>query len=455
MRDISQWMPKAEERVLCGVSGGLDSMVLLELLRTWCAAHGGSVAAAHYNHHLRPAAPRDERFVRDWCDRHGISFVSGGADVRGYAVREGLSIEEAARKLRYAFLRREAASRGNVRIYVAHHAGDNAETILWNLIRGTGPRGLSGMSHEQGGIVRPLLDVPRAELEAYARARRIPHVEDETNADPDAASRNLLRLEVMPLLRRLNAKAEEHLCAAGERVTALQAFAEAETRRRTDRAEVRTGYAAIPARTLSDAPPELRPLILLDLLERTGAGRKDVGSVHVRAALDLLDAGNGKRADLPHGVTASVRDGWFLLETRPALEERELFPGVPLRWGPYELTLTDHVAGDGIALRTARAGEPDTVSVRPCPAGARLTLPGSRGSRTVKRLCADRGVSLRDRDALPALYLGGQLAAVWRIGTDAAFVPNGPQCRFVRVREGGISSLWETTENFRKEAYNL
>ena len=431
MRDISEWMPKDGESVLCGVSGGVDSMVLLELLRAWHTAHGGGVTAAHYNHHLRPTASRDEAFVRDWCTQHGIPFVAGGGDVAGYAAREGLSTEEAARKLRYGFLRREAASR---RIYVAHHAGDNAETILWNLIRGTGLRGLSGMSHEQGGIVRPLLDVPRAEIEAYAAAHGIPHIEDETNHDPDAASRNLLRLEVMPLLKRLNPRAEEHLCAAGGRAALLHASAEAEARRHMARAEARTGFAAIPVRDLSATPPELRPLILLDLLERIGAGRKDFGAVHVRAALALLDA--GERVDLPRGVTASVRDGWFVLETRrTALGERVLIPGTPLRWGPYELTVLpgDRADGDGIAIRAT----PERVSVRPCPPGERLTVPGTPGSRTLKRLCVDRRISLRERDTLPAFYVGGRLAAVWRIGPDAAFVPDGPERLFLRVRRRG------------------
>ncbi|MBQ9521038.1 MAG: tRNA lysidine(34) synthetase TilS [Oscillospiraceae bacterium] len=509
MRDISEWLPDAGESVLCGVSGGVDSMVLLDLLRDWCAAHGGSVTAAHYNHHLRPTAYRDECFVRDWCAGHAIAFVSGGGDVQAYAVREGLSVEEAARKLRYDFLRREAGTR---RIYVAHHAGDNAETILWNLIRGTGLRGLSGMSHEQGGIVRPLLDVPRSEIEAYAAEHRIPHVEDETNADPDAASRNLLRLEVMPLLRRLNPRAEEHVCAAGGHAALLQASMEAQARRHMVRAETRTGFAAMPVRDLSDAPPELRPLILLDLFERTGAGRKDVGAAHLRAALNLLDNAPGKRVDLPHGVTASVRDGWLLLETRPvASGERTLIPNVPLRWGDYELTLEENVpleegidveiSGNSIqncptrrdappsphagrASRDCRQGKRDdftgnvglsaspaqrgrcrvaaeggtsehsltpmpekgettglflragndTVTVRPCPAGERLTLPGSNGSRTLKRLCADRRISLRERDTLPAFYVAGRLAAVWRIGTDAAFVPDTPACRFIRVK---------------------
>ena len=433
MRDISEWLPEAGETVLCGVSGGLDSMTLLDLLRTWSAAHGGKVIAAHYNHHLRPTADRDEIFVRDWCEKHDIPFVGGGGNVKEYAACEGLSIEEAARKLRYLFFRREASARGIAHIYVAHHAGDNAETILWNLIRGAGLRGLSGMAHERDGIIRPLLDVTRKEIEEYAAARNVPHVEDETNLDPDAASRNLLRLEVMPLLRRLNPKVEEHLRETARQSAALCAFAESAARRYAQRMEARDGFAAIPARDLRAAPPELRPLILLSMLDAFGVGRKDFGAVHLQAALRLLDG--GERVDLPHGVTASVRDGGLVLERRQAAEgERELPLGVPLRWGRYEITLTrDGGAcpdGGGIAIRAAGG----RVTVRPVAANERMTLQGANGARTLKRLCLDKRVPLAERDALPAFYVGGRLAAVWKIGVDAAFVPDGAERLFIRVR---------------------
>ena len=133
--------------------------------------------------------------------------------------REGLSLEEAARRLRYDFLRQEAEKLGqHIKIYTAHHADDNAETILFNLIRGTGVAGLTGMAYQQNGICRPLLDVTREELAAYAAARHIPHVEDTTNADPGAAARNFLRLEVMPRLRQINPRAVEHINDAGRRL---------------------------------------------------------------------------------------------------------------------------------------------------------------------------------------------------------------------------------------------
>ena len=160
-------LPRAGQRVLCAVSGGLDSMCLLHMLEAWCEERGGQAAAAHFNHRLRgAAADRDEEFVRETCARWGIPLSVGREDVGEYAKREGLSTEEAARNLRYAFLRRTAAERECERLYTAHHAGDNAETVLLNLIRGTGLTGLTGMDWERDGLCRPLLCVTREELEA-------------------------------------------------------------------------------------------------------------------------------------------------------------------------------------------------------------------------------------------------------------------------------------------------
>ena len=160
----------------CAVSGGLDSMCLLDLLDRWCRKRDGRVVAAHFNHRLRGAeADRDETFVRDWCAAHDIAFVSSSGDVRGLMEREGLSLEEAARRLRYDFLRQEAEKLGQyIKIYTAHHADDNAGDHSFQPDPG----------HRRGGPYRhglpakrhlpPLLDVTREELAAYAAARHIP-----------------------------------------------------------------------------------------------------------------------------------------------------------------------------------------------------------------------------------------------------------------------------------------
>lgn len=435
-------LPRRGEKVLCAVSGGLDSMCLLHMLDAWCKERGGQLAAAHFNHRLRGgAADRDEEFVRETCEQWGIPLTAGRGDVREYAKREGLSMEEAARVLRYGFLRHAAEDLECARLYTAHHAGDNAETVLLNLIRGTGLTGLAGMDWERDGLCRPLLNVTREELEAYAAWWDVPHVEDETNDDRSAAARNLLRLQVMPLLKELNPRAAEHIGQTAQRLREAERFLEAEAAARTACAEVQKGRVALSMDALAQAPAAVRPRMLLRLFDLLGVGRKDIGAVHLEALMDLTRRtawGKEGRLSLPHGVTARYCRRWLILETRPqTLTEVQLVPGRPLQWGDYTLTLLDRrPEGERIAFFwEGGPGESPAVTVGPCPAGGRLTLPGARGARSVKRLCLDRGISPEERDRLPAVYVGGRLAAVGRLGVDAAFASGGGSPWFIKIEE--------------------
>jgi len=357
----------------------------------------------------------------------------GRGNVRDFAKREGLSIEEAARKARYAFLRQAAETEGCSLICTAHHAGDNAETVLLNLIRGTGLKGLGGMEWRRGILCRPLLDVTRTELEDYAARWNVPHVEDETNADPEAASRNFLRLRVMPLLKELNPKAAEHVNRTAAQIQEIDRYLDEQARRAFVGLDTGPDWVSLPWESLQLAPPVLQPRLLLLLLDQLEAGRKDFGAVHFDAILRL---DNECSIDLPRGITARRERGRLFL-TRwkdlpgPAALER----GTPLAWGGYTLTLLDRrEGGGGIALRPPAQGEDGVLTVATAPPGGRLTLLGARGSRSVKRLCLDRGITLEERDRLPAIYMDGRLAAVWRLGVDTAFAPEGGgPCRFIKI----------------------
>ena len=431
-------------RVLCAVSGGLDSMCLLHYLDTWGRAHGLTPAAAHFHHRLREAADTDQRFVEDWCAARHIPCFTGSGDTRALAQAEGLSAEEAARKLRYAFLEGTARQEGFDAVLTAHHADDNAETMLLNLIRGTGLRGLAGIPQERDGILRPFLEISREDLAAYAAAHDLPHVEDETNTDPDAAARNLVRLQVMPLLRRLNPRAAEHMAQAAARLAEMDTGLSDLTERYLRAVRVQTDRVTISLANLAEVPEFLRPQVLLGLFDKLGVGRKDIGAVHLEALERLCAShGNDARISLPHGVTARLAASRLMLETlETPVSRAELVKNCPLCWGDYTLTLLDHREGPGLALRPGPEWE--HVSVAPCDPGDRLTLPGTRGGRTVKRLCLDRYISLSERDGLPALYLGDRLAAVWGLGVDTEFAPEGTPCRFIQIKK-------ETEENHHEK----
>ena len=232
----------------------------------------------------------------------------------------------------------------------------------------------------------------------------------------------------------------EHICAAARRLREADRSLEEDAAARTAHVEVQEGRVTLSVEELARAPEAVRPRMLLRLFDLLGVGRKDIGAVHLNAILDLTRRtawGKEGRLSLPHGVTARYCRRWLILETRPQrLTEVQLVPERPLRWGDYTLTLLDGPEeGDGVAFFwQGRPGERPVVTVGPCPPGERLTLPGARGSRSVKRLCLDRRISLEERDRLPAVYVGGRLAAVWRLGVDRTFAPEGREpVRFIKI----------------------
>lgn len=417
--------------VLAAVSGGLDSMCLLHFLR----GEGYDVSCAHFNHQLRGAeAARDENFVRAWCEKEGIPFYPGTGDVRAHARATGKTEEEAGRDLRYAFLRETAKSLG-AQIALAHHLDDNAETVLLNLVRGTDLRGLCGMRPKQGDIARPFLEQTREELVAYARAHNIPHVEDHTNADPNAAARNYLRLEILPRLRELNPRAPQHIAATARSLTVLDDALEQAAEAALSHAKAQDGGISLSLDCFLAADEVVQPRILLHLADALGLGRKDIGRKQLDAICALAQRGGSaeRRYTLPQSATVRIADGALTMAFSPAaLPKAALVENVPLPWGNFELTLLHKPDGEGISLRVPEDGE--IITVAPCDLNARLMLQGANGTRSVKRLCVDRKLSLTERDALPALYVGGQLAAVWRLGTDVTFLPEGGNAAcFVRI----------------------
>ncbi len=188
---------------IAAVSGGLDSVVLLDLLRR---ARFRRIAVAHFHHGLRgKAADRDSHFVEGLARKHKLAFIAGRGNARTHAALERESLEEAARNLRRKFLACAAHKHGATVVFIAHHANDAAETALFNLARGSGLRGLSGLRtvsplEESGAaIVRPMLGFTRAEIESYALSRRLRFREDESNASRDH-TRNRLRHDALPAL---------------------------------------------------------------------------------------------------------------------------------------------------------------------------------------------------------------------------------------------------------------
>lgn len=203
---------------IVALSGGADSVALLLLLDEM----GYKVHALHCNFHLRgEESDRDERFCEDLCLKKNIPFHRIHFDTLMYAETHKMSVEMAARELRYRYFEQLRKDIGAEGICVAHHQDDTVETVLLNLVRGTGLRGLTGIQPRNGAILRPLLCVTRTEIEAYLATKQQDYVIDSTNLETDFV-RNKIRLQVVPLLRQLNPAVSENIVRTAEHLTEAQ-----------------------------------------------------------------------------------------------------------------------------------------------------------------------------------------------------------------------------------------
>ena len=303
-------------RVLIGLSGGSDSVALTLLLRE-LSEHGGFTIAAlaHVNHQLRPEAGRDEQFCREFAARIDVPIHVEAVDVRLYAASQRLSIEDAARRLRYEALRRCAVDIRADRVAVGHTRDDQAETFLLKLIRGAGTTGLGGVYPQRGDVVRPLLDVSREELRDYLKAAGQSWVDDETNADLKNP-RNQIRHRVLPELHKA-AGADTTIAiarAAGLARDDSQWLDQlAQGRFSALSREVPHGLE-FDAAALDEEPPPVQRRILLRGL-RTVADGREIGLEHVESALGVA-VGLSGGADVPGG-RVELRRGKLVLLRKP------------------------------------------------------------------------------------------------------------------------------------------
>jgi tRNA(Ile)-lysidine synthase len=395
---------KPGERVLCAVSGGADSVALLLLLKDRADEGSIRLVAAHFDHRIRPTSSQDARFVRALCQRLNIGLVEGSADVPALARARGEGLETAARNARRAFLQKTCAQVGADVIATAHHADDQAETVLMHLFRGAGRTGAAGIAPRAGRWARPLLEYRKKDLGLFLANRGQNWCDDETNALPDTP-RNRLRSEFLPMAEGvypgavgalgrfaaisleedelLDALARDflarHLVSIDAGLCALEVASQAH------RALVRRALRRVCPRAACDYGISAR----LTALYFAPSGRLDVAGVRAERA--------GKRLYIFRGNEPAQA---FLGTIREASSKNR-----PVYENGYRQVLDRAAVGKAI-LRTRQPGD----WIRPL---------GTSGRKSLSDYMIDRKIDRPMRDRVPVLAEGSEVLWVVGVGISA------------------------------------
>lgn len=397
------------------VSGGIDSMALLHCVCRFREETGITVVAFHFEHGIRDVQSQDDMaFVQARCREYGIKCICQCADVPRIAKETGQSVEAAARQERYAFLDSQDADY----IATAHHMDDVAETVLLNLVRGAGLRGLGGIPERRGRFIRPMLGVTRRQIEGYACAQGIAYRHDSTNDDTSYA-RNYIRHEILPRLENVNAAAAQNIARASALLRddedALTQMAQSAGCTSTESDGVYIDLAAWAAL------PEAVQKRIVRLAIAQCAGLKDIENVHVQSVMALAQGAQaGKRVDIGGALFAAVVYDKLMIGKHNGVRYND---ALVFFYGPGRYTVGHAVFDcrvvDGAPEYCAGCEyfDADTIKnaqFRHRQTGDRIVPLGMKGTKRLSDYLSDRKVPLHQRDALIVLADGSDV--FWVVG---------------------------------------
>ena len=437
LKEIKNYLPPGA-RVVIACSGGADSVALTDAvwqLRDEC---GYKIAVMHVEHGLRgEEALRDAAFTEKFCAERGLAFACRHVRAGVYAKAEGLSVEDAARKLRYRELWQYVDELGADYLFTAHHAGDQAETVLMQLLRGSGTAGLGGMQVQAGRLMRPLLFVQRSEIEAYCRERNLSFCHDSTNDDV-RYTRNHIRKELLPYLQQqFNSQLVTALGQTAQLAAMDNAFAcyHAQKFYGEHVAETDKLLECGAEKLLAEFKAVSTRVIRL-MWEQEATPGSELGFEHIKAVLKLLQNGSsGKAVMLPGKTAAAYSYGKLYIGARTDIGKllnaegnscacditvmtESIADGVKINLpegGELQLSIADtqqplsktqavvplELAGEAVCIRTRRDGD-------------RFYPYGSAGSKKLKDYFIDNKVPRAERDGKVLVTAGSNV--LWIIG---------------------------------------
>ena len=411
--------------VICAVSGGMDSVCLLHAINALAAERRLRVYAAHFNHCLRgEESERDERFVRKLCAELDVELFTARGDVKGYAEEHKLGIEDAARRMRYAFFEELAAELEPCRVATAHNANDNAETMLMNLARGAGLRGMCGIPPVRGIYVRPLLAMPRSDIERYLSENMLEHVEDSSNVSDDY-TRNRIRHHVIPVLMQTGGGFPASATAAASLLREDESFLEKLALETVKLRRLSPGALDASAHELAAAPAPLASRAVIAAAERLG---RAVTARHVQTVLGIArGASPSAEVYLPGGIRAARRYDRivFSADSRQDLT----FAGQTLCFGGWTAIgecgmevyfgeVNENTPADEIFFfkKSAICGK---ITIRPRKSGDSICLHRRQGRKSLKKLFIERKIPASERELVPVIADEEKVLAVVSVGQEA------------------------------------
>jgi tRNA(Ile)-lysidine synthase len=422
-------MIEPRDHIGVAVSGGVDSVVLLDILAGLREELHISLTILHLNHGIRgEEAERDQRFVQALSKEYALPCLDKEVDCPSYMQERSLSLQEAARELRYLFFEEAIQSHDLAKVAIGQTADDQAETVLMRFLTGGAARGLKGIPPLRGPYIRPLLDVWRVELLAYARHKGISFVQDSSNTKKTYL-RNRIRHELLPALRAYNPKIKERLLHLAQVLGEDERYLEALTGEVAKRIVSRGKEASIPIPQLLSLPPALQARVLQHAFAQLSSGGVMEYS-HVKGILHMIQGRGGtKDLALPKGLWATMIYDTLVLGTqegKPAGVAEET-----------DLTIPGRTRLDGFGKEIEAAIAEGRLQPRPDPQEAyldyhHLNLPllvrpfhpgdsfiplGMKGRKKLKDFFIDLKIPRSERPNIPLVISGGDICWVagWRI----------------------------------------
>jgi len=425
------------EVVVVAVSGGPDSVALVKALEILSHEYRLTLIVAHLNHGLRQEAPSEERFVRKMAQDMGLVFESRSLDILSLRKRSGKCIEDISREARYAFLNDAARKHGARKIALGHNMNDQTETVLMNILRGSGPLGLRGMLvGRDSRYIRPLLDVTRSEIISFLEFHGIPFVTDPSNAD-ESYLRNRIRHALVPELKaRYNPNLDESIKSMAEIMRVENEYMEMATGKAVSAWDVTPGRGEfnICISDFSEHHEAIRRRIMKCLLERLSPHGKGIGFKHVNAALGLISSDRpGAYVNLPCGIEARREYDTLVISRKTKGEDNnpnrgchdlyyEVTPPASVKMAELGKMMIFEFAESPIDVRrnTRDAVFMDydriclPLIIRTVRPGDRIQPLGMRGTKKIKSVLIDEKIPLRRRKEIPLLL--DQEAVLWIAG---------------------------------------